>query len=251
MRIFIVEDEKLSRDHLKKIILKLYNNAIIICESHSVKDTIEKLKNNSFDLIFMDIQLSDGLCFEIFEHIEINKPIIFTTAFDQYAIKSFQENGIGYILKPVNKTNVKKAIEKYHKLFYPNLSLENLKKLIIYNNEKTYRNRISINSGNKISFIKINEIAYFYSDDNSTFAVNINGDRKLIDQSLSVLENQLNPNLFYRITRNCITHINSIDTISKYFNSRLKIKLKPIFKKELLISRVNVPDFKRWLDENF
>lgn len=249
MNIFIVEDEELSRNHLRSEIAKHLPNFNIIGEATSVNQSITWLKKNTPDLIFMDIQLSDGLCFEIFKHLTIETPIIFTTAYDHYAIQAFQENGIGYLLKPVNATLLLNAIDKFQRLTTYNKFNIDLQKLVTTFHPTSFRHRISIQKGEKISFLNIHDIAYFFSEETVTFAVLKNGERKLIDNNLSTLEQELDPKYFFRITRNCITHIDDIESINKYFNSRLKVFLKPSLDKELLISRIRSAEFRKWLDQ--
>ena len=197
----------------------------------------------------MDVQLSDGLSFEIFKHVSIEAPIIFTTAYDKYAIQAFQENSIGYLLKPISRIKLKNAMDKYKNLFTQEKLNVDLRELVSYYQKNSYRQRISIQIGDRISFININEVAYFLSEETATFAVLKNGKRKIIDHSLSDLEQEINQDVFFRITRNCIVNIESIESVHRYFNSRLKVNLKPTFNGELVISRVRSIAFKNWLDK--
>ncbi len=248
MNVLIIEDERLSRNHLKTELNQHFPDVFVIGETASVKSSIEWLRRNQVDLIFMDIQLSDGLSFEIFKHVTIEAPIIFTTAYDKYAIQAFQENSIGYLLKPISRTKLKNAMNKYKNLFNQEKANIDLKELVSYFQKNSFRQRISVQIGDKISFININEVAYFFSEETATFAVLKNGKRKIIDHSLSDLEQQINLDSFFRITRNCITNIESIASVHRYFNSRLKVDLKPLFDRELIISRVRSIEFKKWLD---
>ncbi len=248
MKVVIIEDEKLSRNHLKTELNKHFPDITVIGETASVKSSIEWLKKNKVDLIFMDIQLSDGLSFEIFKHVSIEAPVIFTTAYDKYAIQAFQENSIGYLLKPISRAKLKNAMDKYKNLFTREKPNIDLRELVSYYQKNSFRQRISIQMGDRISFININEVAYFLSEETATFAVLKNGKRKIIDHSLSDLEQEINLDVFFRITRNCIINIESIVSVHRYFNSRLKVDLKPTFNGELIVSRVRSIDFKKWLD---
>ncbi len=249
MKVLIIEDERLSRNHLKTELNKYFPDISVIGETASVKASIEWLKKNKVDLIFMDVQLSDGLSFEIFKHVSIEAPIIFTTAYDKYAIQAFQENSIGYLLKPISRIKLKNAMDKYKNLFTQEKLNVDLRELVSYYQKNSYRQRISIQIGDRISFININEVAYFLSEETATFAVLKNGKRKIIDHSLSDLEQEINQDVFFRITRNCIVNIESIESVHRYFNSRLKVNLKPTFNGELVISRVRSIAFKNWLDK--
>nr|WP_299342622.1 LytTR family DNA-binding domain-containing protein [Allomuricauda sp.] len=248
MKVLIAEDERLSRNHLKTELTQHFPDISVIGETASVKSTIDWLKKNRVDLIFMDIQLSDGLSFEIFKHVSIEAPIIFTTAYDKYAIQAFQENSIGYLLKPISRAKLKSAMDKYKNLFTKEKPNIDLQELVSYFQKNSFRQRISVQMGDRISFININEVAYFFAEETATFAVLKNGRRKMIDHSLSDLEQQINLNDFFRITRNCITNIESIESVHRYFNSRLKVDLRPTFDGELIVSRVRSIEFKKWLD---
>ncbi len=248
MNVLIVEDERLSRNHLKTELNQHFPDISVIGETASVKSSIEWLKRNKADLIFMDIQLSDGLSFEIFKHVSVEAPIIFTTAYDKYAIQAFQENSIGYLLKPISRDKLQSAMDKYKNLFTQGKPSIDLQELVSYFQKNSFRQRISVQMGDRISFININEVAYFFSEETATFAALKDGRRKIIDHSLSELEQEINLNDFFRITRNCITNIESIESVHRYFNSRLKVDLKPNFNGELIISRVRSIGFKKWLD---
>lgn len=248
MNVLIIEDERLSRNHLKTELKEHFPNIFVVGETTSVKSSIEWLKSDQVDLIFMDIQLSDGLCFEIFKHVSIKAPIIFTTAYDKYAIQAFQENSIGYLLKPISRDKLKNAIQKYRNLFTQGKPNVDFRELVAYFQQNSYRQRISIQMGDKISFINIQEVAYFFSEETATFAVLKSGKRKIIDQSLSDLEQELDFNKFFRITRNCITNIESIESVHRYFNSRLIVNLEPTFSGDLIVSRIRSIEFKKWLD---
>lgn len=243
MNVLIIEDEELAQEELVRIIENRFlqmNIAAILC---SVADSVKWLSCNDADLIFMDIHLSDGICFDIFKEVDVRTPIIFTTAYEQYAINAFKVNGIGYLLKPIVEDDLAEAVGK----------LENspfrLQRLIEYlRPSKEYKSRIVYRSGDRIDYFNIDEVAYFFSEDRLTFAVSVDGKKRIVDYTIESLEPLLDPRQFFRITRGCIASIHSIDKVYKYFNSRLKVELKPSYEGELLVSRVRVPDFMRWLD---
>lgn len=246
MNVLIVEDELLAQEELIRIIEKHFPDMVISERLSSVKDSINWLKEHVVDLIFMDIHLSDGISFDIFEFVEIHTPIIFITAYDEYAIKAFKVNGIGYLLKPIIEKELVSAVEK---LDYQADKLKGLLHLI--KPIKTYKSRIVIKSGDKFSFFEISDIAYFYAEDRVTYAVPKQGKAKIVDYTIEALEPLLDPKSFFRLTRGCIASIASIVSVSKYFNSRLKITLIPAYQGELLVSRVRVAEFLQWLDGEY
>lgn len=246
MKILIIEDEPPAQEELARLIRKCFPTFEISAVLDSVECSVEWLKYNSTDLIFMDIQLSDGISFDIFEQVELKTPIIFTTAYDSYAIRAFQVNSIAYLLKPIIETDLIKAMDKLNTSMY---SPDNLKHLLeALQVSKTYKSRVSVKSGDTFMFIDMANVAYFCAEERVTFVVTKQNCRYIIDYTLEMLEPMLEPCTFFRISRACIASITSITSVSKYFNSRLKIKLEPMFEGELLISRVRVPAFLRWLD---
>lgn len=243
MNVLIIEDEQLAQEELVRIINKKFPDMVVSACLGSVKESIEWLSENSADLIFMDIQLSDGISFDIFNHVEIHTPVIFTTAYDQYAIQAFQVNSIGYLLKPIIERDLVNAVEKLD--YHPYRLKELLNHIKI---SQSYKSRIIIKTGDKFNFLDINDIAYFYAEDRVTFAVPKQGKARIVDYTIESLEPLLDPKRFFRLTRGCIASIDSIADVSKYFNSRLKIRLKPEYDGELLVSRVRVGEFLQWLD---
>lgn len=243
MNVLIIEDEQLAQEELVRIIRKRYPSMTISAQLGSVKESVEWLRENTVDLIFMDIQLSDGISFDIFDYVEIRTPIIFTTAYDQYAIQAFKVNSIGYLLKPIIENDLVSAVEKLE--YQP----ERLRELInLMKPSRSYKSRIVIKTGDKFSFLNIDDIAYFYAEDRVTFVVPKQGKPKIVDYTIESLEQLLDPKKFFRLTRGCVASIDSIIDVSKYFNSRIKVRLKPEHNGELLVSRVRVDEFLRWLN---
>ncbi len=248
MRVVIIEDEPLAQEELMRLIVSNFPQMRVVAVIDSVEDSIEWLSNNSADLIFMDIHLSDGVSFDIFNEVDLQCPIIFTTAYDQYAIHAFEVNGVGYLLKPLEESKLIAAVERFQR--NSQLATDNISELVnqLRTPKKSYKNRIAIKLGDKISFIAMDDVAYFCAEDRVTFVVQKSGKRQIVDYNIETLEAMLDPMNFFRLTRGCIASIHSIDKVSKYFNSRLKITLKPEYDKEVLISRVNAPKFIAWLD---
>lgn len=243
MNILIIEDELPAQEELARIIKKCIPQAHIADMLFSVEDSITWLSENEADLILMDIHLSDGICFDIFEQVEVLTPIIFTTAYDQYAINAFKVNGIGYILKPIMEEELVAAVNK---LSYSQYNMRGL--MDYFKPQKEYKSRVAFKSGERIGYLNADKIAYFFAEDKLTYVVSKDGKKHIIDHSIESLEQQLDPKSFFRITRGCIASIDSIEKVSRYFNSRLKLSLKPEYNSELIVSRIRVPRFMKWLD---
>lgn len=244
MKVLIVEDETPAQNELVRILSKHFPDARIAGITSSVRDSIEWLGKNQADLIFMDIQLSDGCCFDIFNTIVVRTPVIFTTAYDQYALKAFKVNSVDYLLKPIDEEELVAAVKK---LDYGYLRVKNLIETF-YPAQDRYKTRISVRCGDTYSFLPIEKILYFISEDGLTFAVPDSGERQPVDHTIGSLEPLLDPKQFFRATRGCIVSIDSIEKISKYFNGRLKIVLKGRNSANLILSRARVPDFLKWID---
>lgn len=246
MRVLIIEDEIPAQEELVRILRKNFSKIQILDIISSVSEATEWLKRNTADLIFMDIQLLDGCCFDIFTVVEVKTPIIFTTAFDQYALKAFKVNSIDYLLKPIDEDELVTAVKK---MDYNSDRIKSLMESFIHASNR-YKTRISVKIGDAYHFLLIDEISYFISDDGFTFAVTNNEKRYIVDYTISSLETQLNPKRFFKVSRGCIVSIDSIEKITTYFNSRLKITLKGRNNVSLIISRVRVQDFLNWIDDN-
>lgn len=200
------------------------------------------------DLIFCDIQLADGLSFEIFERVKVSAPVIFTTAFDQYAIRAFQVNAVDYLLKPIDPEALERAVGKFksHQI-KPSLDLELLKTLI-QPQAKFYKSRFLVRFGEKIQSVPIEEIAYFFSEERVTFLQTQSGKKYVIDSTLEQVEAQVDPSSFFRLNRKYLSHVEAIEEVLTYSNSRLKLKLRNCPDTDILISREKVGEFKDWLD---
>ncbi|MBP6041129.1 MAG: response regulator transcription factor, partial [Flavobacterium sp.] len=219
---------------------------------HSVEESLLWFQNNSHpDLIFLDIQLSDGLSFEIFEKIDIKSAVIFTTAYDEYALRAFKLNSIDYLLKPIDEEELATAISKFANQFQvnsvSNLDFEAIKRMLVNPISKEYRKRFSVKIGQQIKVIDIAEIECLYSENKGTYIHTSDNRDYLIDSSLEVVEAELNPNDFFRISRKYIIPLQSVKEIQMYSNSRLKISLPTFKADEVIVARERVSDFKEWL----
>jgi DNA-binding LytR/AlgR family response regulator len=251
MNVLIIEDEKPSARRLQRMLEKLDVKVNIML--HSVEESIAWFVNNEHpELIFLDIQLSDGLSFEIFEAIEVKSSIIFTTAFDEYALKAFKLNSIDYLLKPIDEDELKIAVEKYKALKpqSPNLQLnfEDIKKLLVNPVGREYKRRFTTKIGQHIKMIPVDEIECFYSENKGTYAHTMDGRNYLLDTTLEQLEDELSPKNFFRISRKFYININAIKDIISYTNSRLQLKLNSFIEQEVIVARERVKDFKLWLE---
>jgi len=250
MKAIIIEDEKLSAEHLITLLKKVDGEIEIVAIYDSVKKTIEAFKKGiKADLLFVDVHLADGISFEIFSKIKIETPVIFTTAYDEYAIKAFKINSVDYLLKPVGLPDLKVALDKYKKLSGKNHTtiLENISNAY-QNINKQYKNRFMVKIGDTISTVKSEDISYFVSEDGVVLLVTDNK-RYVIDHTLDNLEILISPDIFFRINRKVLINISSIQKVSSYFNSRLKLNLGSLDEENCIVSRERVNDFKAWLDK--
>lgn len=247
MKVLIIEDEKPAARKLERM-LSIYNFKIL-GNLTSVHSSIEWFNNNPHpDLIFLDIQLSDGLSFEIFENLNILSHIIFTTAFDEYTLKAFKHNSIDYLLKPIDEEELSYAINKF-KTYRTNITYQQTEqiKLLLNSSTNKYKNRFTVKVGTHIHSISTEDIECFYSENKATYLYTISGQNYLIDYSLEQLEDLLNTTEFHRINRKYIITIKSIKDIIVYSNSRLKIMLKHYKEDDIIVSRERVKIFKDWL----
>lgn len=251
MNVIIIEDEKPSARRLQRMLTDLDFKAETML--HSVKESIEWFQNNEHpDLIFLDIQLSDGLSFEIFEQIDVKSAIIFTTAYDDYALQAFKLNSIDYLLKPIDEDDLAKAVEKY-KVRLPKqeavtLDFEDIKNLLVNPIERAYKKRFSVKVGQHLKLINIDDIECFYSENKGTYLHTSEGRNYLLDTTLEQLEGELEPQTFFRINRKFFININAIKDMVSYTNSRLQIKLNSYNELDVIVARERVKDFKMWLE---
>lgn len=252
MTTIIIEDEKPAARLLQRKLEKL--NIEVGVMLHSVEEALDWFtKNTHPDLIFLDIQLSDGLSFEIFEKIEIKSAIIFTTAYDEYALKAFKLNSIDYLLKPIDEDDLEVAISKYKsRLPKPeknlNLDFEQIRKMLSNPFEKNYKKRFTVKIGQHLKVIATEEIECFFSENKGTYIHTFDNRNYLVESTLEVLEQELDPKDFFRISRKFIIPLQAIKEIVVYSNSRLKVILPSYKEDEVIVSREKVSDFKAWID---
>jgi DNA-binding LytR/AlgR family response regulator len=252
MKILIIEDEKPAARRLKKMVQQVRPTSQILEVIDSVEIAVDWFRENQKpDLVFMDVQLADGLSFEIFGQTEVLAPIIFTTAYDEYALQAFKVNSLDYLLKPIDPEELEKALCQYDQYTNSSQGINNsaLEQLLNQMTKKEYKERFLVKSGQQLIYLVAAEIAYFYSDEGLIFACQPNGKRYNLDYTLDQLEAVLTPDDFFRINRKIITNLKSIKKIHTYFNSRLKLTLEPKSDLEVIVSRDRVSDFKRWLDK--
>lgn len=250
MKVIVIEDEKLSAEHLALLLKKVDGSIEIIKYLDTVKSTVNSFKEGlKAELIFMDIHLADGNSFEVFRQIEIDIPIIFTTAYDNYAIQAFKQNSIDYLLKPISLQDLQFAMDKYnkqqqtvHKQLFENFATT-YKQL-----HSQYKSRFIVKVGETIDTVLTNEIHHFETKESLSFLVTNKGKRFIIEYTLDQLEKILQPQDFFRINRKIIIHIQAIEKVQTYFNSRLSITANKLEGDSQIVSRERVIEFKKWLD---
>jgi DNA-binding LytR/AlgR family response regulator len=252
MRIIIIEDEAPAANRLTKMLCEISDEIDIVKKMDSVETSARFLQSTpDVDLIFMDIQLADGLSFDIFKQVDVKAPVIFTTAFDQYSLKAFKVNSIDYLLKPIDEKELRQAVEKYRQL-YPrqgyNFS-DKILKLVHDMNATRYKERLLIKRGQQLSYLKTEATAYCYAEGKLCYAVDFSNNKYLLENNLSQLEEQLQPNKFYRINRHLLVNIEAIDKVHTWLGGRLKLELMPSVKSDTVVSRERVNGFKEWLGQ--
>ncbi|MCW3118524.1 MAG: DNA-binding response regulator [Chitinophagaceae bacterium] len=258
MKILIVEDEDLAVKKLQKTLALVDKDAIVAGVADSIKSSVEWLQQNPApDLILMDIELADGQSFEIFNLTDIKSPVIFTTSYDEYALKAFKVNSIDYLLKPVQKEELEAALNKYRQIkqaYSPQnangngISIDNIiKELQQKLQPKEYRKRFLVKHAQKLVSIEIDDITYFFSDGRLNFFKTTDNRKFVVDYTMDELEDMLDPEKYFRISRSFYVCVESIDKIDDYFGNRLILQLKPAVDKEALVSREKVTDFKKWM----
>lgn len=251
MNVIIIEDEKPSARRLQRMLsnLQIETNTML----HSVEESIAWFAESTHpDLIFLDIQLSDGLSFEIFEALEINSAVIFTTAYDEYALQAFKLNSIDYLLKPIDEVDLAKAVAKYKTRMPVQkpvlIDFDQIRSMLVNPLDRTYKKRFSVKVGQHLKLISTEDIECFYSENKGTYLYTSDGRSYLLDVSLEQLEPDLEPSAFFRISRKFYVNINAIKDMISYTNSRLQIKLSTYKEQDVIVARERVKDFKDWLE---
>lgn len=251
LKVLIIEDEELAAEKLVMLLSQLDYDIQIMKVLATTVDSINWLTNNTADLIFMDINLSDNLSFKIFERVVVDTPIIFTTAYDQYAIKAFEQNSIAYLLKPIDIDSLKWSLEKFFKIEYKQGVVQESIKNLIENysvDRRSNRKRIMVTYKDKIISVPIEEIMVFYIYLKSCYLITQTGDKYSFDEPLDSIEKNVNNNIFFRANRRHIININSIKSIYKYSTRKLKVELVISTPEEILIPSERITKFKEWLN---
>lgn len=250
MKVLIVEDESFAADRLEELLQQLEPDYRVVGRTTSVKESVEWLSEQQVDLIFLDIQLSDGLSFSIFEQVRVSTPVIFTTAYDEYALKAFALNSVAYLLKPIRAAHLRESLEKYKAMKSAfNVDFEQL--LATFQGQKpTYKKRFLIRIGDKLQKIDVADMAYFFALEKSVFVRTFDKKTLPMDQSLDVLEAELDPEKFFRINRRYLVNMEAIVHMTAWSRSRIKLELKPTPDEpmETIVSVHRSADFKKWLD---
>jgi len=259
MNILIVEDEDLAVKKIRKTLHAVDESAVIAGVTDSIESTVSWLQqNNPPDLILMDIELADGQSFEIFKLTEVKSPVVFTTSYDEYALKAFKVNSIDYLLKPVQREELQAAMDKYRKLketytvqeqpSADTVSLDRLvKELKDKLQPKEYRKRFLVKLGQRLVSIEVDDIAYFFSDGRLNFFMTKDNKKFVVDYTMDELEDMIDPEQYFRISRSFYVSAGCIDKIDDYFGNRLMLALRPVLDKEAVVSREKVSDFKKWM----
>ena len=249
MKVIIIEDEKPAADKLKKAIQKVDHSIEVIKVLDSVQSSVTFFQQQPMpELVFMDIELSDGLCFKIFEKISLTCPIIFTTAYDEYWQEAFEHNSIDYLLKPVKQEKLETALKKYDSLkqYFAN-NLQHLLQSQQAGQQSGYKKRFLVKRGTDYISVKTDDIAYFYAAHKLVCLVDAKGQKFILDQSLADIEKQLDPVQFYRVNRKYLLHLNAIKKIKSYPKSKLQLEVQPPANEDIIISQENVTAFKEWM----
>ena len=255
MKIAIIEDEPKIAESLKLILMEIDSSISVMKILSSVKSSVEWLRVNQSrcDLLFMDINLTDGLSFEIFNQIESNTPIVFVTAYDQYALDAFRVNGVDYILKPFDKTKIKQSLKKFKSLTRTGsnpISAESLQHLLEVVASKTITNKRKsylVYHQDKLIPLSVDDISWFYKSNQVTYACTISNKKYIIEDTLDKIQNEVSSLKFYRANRQFIVRKSAIDNIAMYFNGRLIVNISPKPEEKIIISKAKSRDFKNWL----
>ncbi len=250
IKVIIIEDEIPAANRLAKLLHQFSDEIAIVQKLDSVEASVQYLSTaQNIDLIFMDIQLADGLSFDIFKQTTITIPVIFTTAFDQYTLKAFKVNSIDYLLKPIDEADLHRSMEKYLQL-YPKKNIDFSGKILQMMQEMNavkYKERLLIKRGQQLSYIKTTNVSYCFADGKLCYAVDNSGTKYLLENTLTQLEEQLQPAHFYRINRHLLVNIEAVKKVHTWLGGRLKLEIHPSTTTETVVSRERVNGFKEWL----
>ncbi len=249
----IIEDEAVAARNLKRMLGDLEQEIEVVTMLESVEESVTYFNENTQDLVFMDIHLSDGNAFQIFEHLTLKTPIIFTTAYNQYTLKAFKQNSVDYLLKPINQEDLKLALDKFVQLFHQKHSMtpsiDYQKLAAFFNGQKNYQKRFLLQIGQKLKPIVIEEVAYFYVENKTTYLTTFKGRSYPIDFSLSQLEEKIDPEVFFRVNRQFLISNKAFSEIYYLSTTRLKVQLQPQMHLDVFVTIDKIGKFKRWLNQ--
>ncbi len=250
MRVLIVEDEFAAQANLRTLLTSRFSDVEVVGTVDSVAGAVDWLQKNETDVIFMDVELSDGTCFEIFKQVDVTAKVVITTAFDNYAIRAFRVNSVDYLLKPIDPALLDEAVAKCRVQAEDSPTNAQIFRPFYAGAEPaTYKQRFIVRVNDKIIIVKVENIAYFISKDKTSYLVTNEGKQYIVDQSLDMIETLLDSAVFFRLSRACITNINSIKLVTRHFSGRLKVQLEPARDEEVFVSRIRVNDFMHWLNQ--
>lgn len=252
MRVFIIEDEMPAEINLKRALKHNFDDVEFVGRAHSVTSAVAWLKANGDqpDIIFMDVELSDGMCFEIFKQVDIKAKVIITTAYDSYAIKAFKVNSVDYLLKPIDHRELVDAVMKCRREAEKPFADPASPIASSPNANKEYKQRFAVKIGDKIVIVAVAEIAYFYSEEKTSYIVTRDEKKYIVDFSLDSVMPMLDPHDFFRLSRAYITHIRAIKSVTRHIGGRLKVVLAPKPSECPYVSRVRINEFVRWLGDD-
>jgi len=249
IKVLIVEDEKIAAGNLELMFSEIEPAIEVLAKLESVRDTVKWLRENQVDLIFLDVNLADGLSFKIFEQLKVKTPVIFTTAYDEYAIKAFKLNSVDYLLKPLDKKEIAASISKFKELRFQPSGNDKIDQLLeALQKKQEYQKRFIVYSGEKIKTIDVKDIAYFFVQNEDVYLCSKEGRNYPVDYTLDHLEEILEPDFFFRINRQFIIHIDSIENMYLLSKSRIKLILKPLPEAETIVSLSRTGNFRQWLN---
>ncbi|WP_353719432.1 LytTR family DNA-binding domain-containing protein [Dyadobacter sp. 676] len=261
MKVLLIEDEDLAVRKLSKLLMEIDGNIEIVGKAASVQESVNFLKESEApDLILMDIELADGQSFEIFDQVKVESPVIFTTSYDEYALRAFKVNSIDYLLKPIKRQELEASLAKYNRLAR-NTESENVKNANLDRDAidslvkqlrqqmqpSDYRKRFLVKHLQQWVPVEVGDIAYFYSEEGTSLFKTKNNQKFPVDYTLDELEKMLDPNSFFRANRQFIISVHCVQQINPYFNNKIKLTLTPMPESEVIISREKAMDFKKWL----
>ena len=248
MKALIIEDEKMAQANLARLLNKAFPEMEIVAMIDSVHGAVEFLSANpELDVIFMDVELSDGICFEIFRRVQVKAPVIMTTAYDSYAVKAFEAGSIDYLLKPIETDALLRAVGRARERRNPSASIEKLL-TALGQNTKPYKEKSIVRCGDRIIPVQSSDIAFFFSEDKANYLMTYSGEKYMIESTIDSLENELDPQKFFRISRGCIISFDAIKSVSRNAAGRLVVVSEPPAPVELSVSRARADGFISWLE---